>query len=192
MTNDSTTSSPSTKDMASWMLLLDGILLVLLGAIVIIGVDPATVDTLLVRVFGAIMCIIGVLLGARLWIMTRDRDLHPMLWLTSIVPVVLGIILLIWPLESQEALRAILAIILIIRGALESSVALGRRTNPGWPFLLSHGIAAIVIGILFWIPSVAQLAVVLLILFVGIDLIMQGARNIGAIRKLKKQARRMG
>lgn len=191
MTNNSTPSSPPTKDVASWMLLLDGILLVLLGAIVIIGVDPATVDTLLVRVFGVIMCIIGVLLGARLWIMTRDRDLHPMLWLTSIVPVVLGIILLVWPLESQEALRAILAIILIIRGVLESSVALGRRTNPGWPFLLSHGIAAIVIGILFWIPSVSQLAVVLLILFVGIDLIMQGARNIGAIRRLKKQARRV-
>lgn len=191
MTHEQAPAKPPTKDMASWMLLLDGILLVLLGAIVIIGVDPATVDTALVRVFGAIMFIIGVLLGFRLWKMTHDRDLHPMLWLTSIVPVVLGIILIIWPLESQEALRAILAIILIIRGALESSFALGQRTNPGWPFLLSHGIAAIVIGILFWIPSVSQLAVVLLILFVGIDLIMQGARNIGAIRRLKKQARRM-
>ncbi|MDG2424666.1 MAG: DUF308 domain-containing protein [Phycisphaerales bacterium] len=191
MTNDITPSNTSTKDLASWMLLLDGILLALLGAIVIIGVDPNSVDTTLVRVFGIIMCVIGALLGARLWVMTRDRDLHPMLWLTSIVPVVLGIILLIWPLESQEALRAILAIILIIRGVLESSFALGRRTNPGWPFLLSHGIAAIVIGIMFWIPSIAQLAVVLLILFVGIDLIMQGARNVGVVRRLRKQAKQM-
>jgi len=191
MTNESTPTLTTTKDLASWMLLLNGILLVVLGAIVIIGVDTESVDTSLVRIFGGIMCVIGALLGARLWKMTRDRDLHPMLWLTSIVPVVLGVILIVWPMESQEALRAILAIILIVRGIMESSIALGKRTNPGWPFLLSHGIAAIVIGIMFWIPSVAQLAVVLLILFVGVDLIMQGARNVDVIRRLRKQANRI-
>tara|TARA_B100002052_G_C15811501_1_gene566081 strand:+ start:302 stop:880 length:579 start_codon:yes stop_codon:yes gene_type:complete len=191
MTDDKSTPLTSTKELASWMLLLNGILLVVLGAIVIIGVDTQSVDTTLVRVFGGIMCAIGVLLGVRLWKMTRARDLHPMLWLTSIVPVVLGVILLVWPMESQEALRAILAIILIIRGVVEASMALGKRTNPGWPFLLSHGIAAIVIGIMFWIPSVAQLAVVLLILFVGVDLIMQGAKNVDIIRKLRKQANRI-
>ena len=53
------------------MLLMDGILLVLLAAIVIIGIDPATADTFLIRIFGAITGIIGIFLGIRLWTMTR-------------------------------------------------------------------------------------------------------------------------
>ena len=185
------TAPHSTRGLTTWMLLMDGILLVLLAAIVIIGLDPATADTLLIRIFGVITGIIGILLGFRLWSMTHNRDLHPMLWLTSIVPIVLGIILIIWPNESQEALRAILAILLIIRGVIESSVALSRRANPNWPFLLSHGVAAIVIGILFWIPSIAKLGVVLLILFVGIDLIMQSVYTTGMMRKLRNQATRL-
>lgn len=187
--NDTGNAAP--RGLATWMLLMDGILLVLLAAIVIIGVDPANADTFLIRTFGVITGIIGIFLGIRLWAMTKDRDLHPMLWLTSIVPIVLGVILIIWPMESQEALRAILAILLLIRGIVESSVALSRRTNPNWPFLLSHGVAAIVIGILFWIPSIAQLGVVLLILFVGIDLIMQSVYTSGMMRKLKDQAKRI-
>ena len=115
-----------------------------------------------------------------------------MLWLTSIVPIVLGVILIIWPMESQEALRAIaLAILLIVRGVFESSIAFSRRTNPNWPFLLSHGVAAIVIGILFWIPSIAQLGVVLLILFVGVDLVMQSVYTSGMVRRLRNQAQRI-
>jgi len=125
--NDTGTAAP--RGLTAWMLLMDGILLVLLAAIVIIGVDPATADTFLIRTFGVITGIIGVFLGIRLWAMTKDRDLHPMLWLTSIVPIVLGVILIIWPMESQEALRAILAILLLIRGIVESSMALSRRTN---------------------------------------------------------------
>ncbi|MBG83587.1 MAG: hypothetical protein CMJ40_03455 [Phycisphaerae bacterium] len=185
--NDIATTAP--RGLTAWMLLMDGILLVLLAAIVIIGVDPATADTFLIRIFGVITGIIGIFLGIRLWAMTKDRDLHTMLWLTSIVPIVLGVILIIWPMESQEALRAILAILLIIRGIVESSMALSRRTNPSWPFLLSHGIAAIVIGTLFWIPSIAQLGVVLLILFVGIDLIMQSVYTNGMMRKLRNQTK---
>lgn len=187
--NDADSSTP--RGLTAWMLLMDGILLVLLAAIVIIGVDPANADTFLIRIFGAITGVIGVFLGMRLWSMTQNRDLHAMLWLTSIVPIVLGIILIIWPMESQEALRAILAILLIVRGVIESSIALSRRTNPNWPFLLSHGIAAIVIGILFWVPSIAQLGVVLLILFIGVDLIMQSVYTSGMVRKLKNQASRM-
>jgi len=179
------------RGLATWMLLMDGILLVVLAAIVIIGVDPATADTFLIRIFGAITGIIGIFLGMRLWAMTRERDLHAMLWLTSIVPIILGIILIIWPMESQEALRAILAILLIVRGVVESSIALSRRANPNWPFLLSHGVAAIVIGILFWIPSIAQLGIVLLILFVGIDLIMQSVYTSGMARRLRNQAERI-
>ncbi|MCH2133192.1 MAG: DUF308 domain-containing protein [Phycisphaerales bacterium] len=189
-TDTTTTARDTVKGLATWMLLVDGILLVMLGAIVIIGVDPATVDTTLVRVFGGVLCVAGGLLGARLWVMTRDRDLHPLMWLMSIVPVVLGVILLVWPVRSQEALTLVLALALIIRGVLESSFALGRRTHPGWPFLLGHGIAALVIGILFWI--VPTFAVVLLILFMGIDLIMQGVRNISLTRDLKQQVRRLG
>lgn len=185
------TEQTTPRGLTTWMLLMDGILLVLLAAIVIIGVDPATADTFLIRIFGAITGIIGIFLGIRLWTMTKDRDLHAMLWLTSIVPIVLGVILIIWPMESQEALRAILAILLIVRGVFESSIALSRRTNPNWPFLLSHGVAAIVIGILFWIPSIAQLGVVLLILFVGVDLVMQSVYTSGMARRLRNQAQRI-
>ncbi|MCH2154230.1 MAG: hypothetical protein MK089_12895, partial [Phycisphaerales bacterium] len=69
------------------------------------------------------------------------------------------------------------------------SVALGRRSRPGWPFLLGHGIAALTTGVLFWL--IPNLAVVLLILFMGIDLIMQGARNISMARQLKHQIKRV-
>jgi len=194
---NNTISSPSTpatagenvKALSTWMLLIDGILLVILGALVIIGVDPQSVDTTMVRIFGGVLCAAGVLLGIRLWSMTRDRELHPMLWLMSIVPVVLGIMLLTWPIQAWEALRTILALALIIRGIIESSVALGRRSRPGWPFLLAHGIAALATGVLFWL--IPHLAVVLLILFMGIDLIMQGVRNISMARQLKKQVKRV-
>ena len=173
-------SSPS-----KWVLLIDGGLLILLGAVVILGVDPQQTDTTSVRIFGAVLCVAGGLLGARLWGMTRNRDLHPMLWLMSIVPLVLGIILLIWPVESQEAIRAILAIALLIRGILEASVALSRRSNPGWPFLFAHGLASVITGILFWL--VPSLAVVLLILFMGIDLVMQATRGFAADRAVARR-----
>jgi len=184
------TSRDDLKGLSTWMLLLDGAILVMLGAIVIMGVDNAAENQNLVRVFGGILCLAGGLLGVRLWVMTRDRELHPMLWLMSIVPIVLGIILLVWPSESLEALRAIIAIVLIVRGVIESSSALGRRKQPGWQFLLSHGVAAIVIGIMFWIlPS---LAVVLLILFMGIDLIMRGVMNISLARRLRERSSARG
>ena len=185
----SASAGDNVKGLATWMLLVDGILLVILGALVIIGVDPQAVDTSIVRIFGGVLCAAGVLLGIRLWTMTRDRELHPLLWLMSIVPLVLGVILLAWPIQAWEALRTILALALIIRGVIESSVALGRRSRPGWPFLLSHGIAALATGILFWL--IPHLAVVLLILFMGIDLIMQGARNVSMARQLKHQVKRV-
>jgi uncharacterized membrane protein HdeD (DUF308 family) len=167
------------------MLLVDGIMLVLLGAVDIIGVNPGDEDVWLVRIFGGVLCVVGVFLGARLWVMTRDRELHAMLWLMSIVPVVLGVILLVWPVQSKVAILTILAVGLLIRGAVEGSVALGRRSRAGWQFLLAHGIAAIVIGAMFWIQP--SLAVVLLILFMGIDLIMHGTRNISTVRRLRQQ-----
>ena len=85
-------------------------------------------------------------------------------------------------------MRGILAVALILRGVLEASFALGRRRNPGWPFLFAHGASSLVIGVLFWL--VPSLAVVLLILFMGIDLIMQGTRSFGAERDhLRRVAR---
>ncbi|MBG80448.1 MAG: hypothetical protein CMJ39_07050 [Phycisphaerae bacterium] len=181
------TARENVKGLATWMLLIDGILLVILGALVILGVKEPNVETNIVRIFGGVLCAAGVLLGFRLWKMTQDRELNPMIWLMSIVPVVLGVILIVWPIQARESLLTILALALIIRGVIESSVALARRTRPGWPFLLSHGIAAIATGVLFWL--IPQLAVVLLILFMGIDLIMQGAHNVSMARQLKQQVK---
>jgi len=42
------TEQTTPRGLTTWMLLMDGILLVLLAAIVIIGIDPATADTFLI------------------------------------------------------------------------------------------------------------------------------------------------
>ena len=108
-----------------------------------------------------------------------------MYWSITLVPIGVGLILLFWPLKAFVFMVYAVAITLLVRGIVECTLAASNKERPGWEFLLIHGIIGIALGVLFFLrPTFAP---VLLILFLGVDLIARGASQVSFTTQLKKR-----
>lgn len=171
---------------SSWAFLIDGILLVLLAAVLVIR--PENGETWFIRLLGILSLGGGALLGYRFW--TSPRSIPRLYWLVCIIPLAVGAALLIWPVKSYDFMVYIVAITLLVRGIVECTLALSRNDLPGWELLLLHGGAGIALGILFFIwPTFAP---ILLILFLGVGLIVRGALQVSLTSMIRKKMNEQG
>jgi uncharacterized membrane protein HdeD (DUF308 family) len=165
------------------MIMLDGILLILLGVFLVI--PDESVHDMLIRGLGILLCAAAVAVGARLWVSSAARQIGPIAWLACIVPAVIGVILLIWPKESLEAIAVTVGIVVLIRGIVETSIGLANRHQRGWEYWLIRGLITIALGIFFM--AFRSWAAYLLLILLGIDLIARGATGVSMAKQLRKQ-----
>jgi uncharacterized membrane protein HdeD (DUF308 family) len=165
------------------MVMLDGVLLILLGVFLVIPSETA--HEMLIRGLGILLIAGAAAVGARLWMTSAARQYGPLTWLACIAPLVIGVILLIWPMESLEAIAVTVGIVVLFRGIVETSIGLANRDTSGWELLLVRGIVTIALGIFFmWFRSWAAY---LLLILLGIDLIAKGATGVATARSVRKR-----
>ena len=156
-----------------WMLfLIEGIVLVVFGAIAIVlpGIAALAVTILL----GWLFLFSGILgLATTIWM----RQLPGFWWslLSALLAIMTGIALLAWPFGGVLSLTLVLAIFFVIEGAASIMYALDhRREFTGrWGWMLASGVIDLVLAMLILVgfPGTASWAIGLL---VGINMLMGG------------------
>lgn len=93
--------------------------------------------------------------------------------LSGILYLVIGLILLAYPLQGVLTLTLLLAIFLIIEGGFKIILAWRLRPLPNWGWALVSGLIALLLGVMIWgrWPTTATWVIGL---FIGIDLIFGG------------------
>ena len=188
MSTDTTEVVNPPKTMTSppggaWMTMLDGILLILLGVFLVIPSETA--HDMLIRGLGILLCAAAITVGARLWMSTKSRNFGPVAWLACIIPFVIGVILLIWPNQSLEAIAVTVGVVVLIRGIIETAIGLSNRNQRGWEFWLVRGLVTIALGIFFM--AFRSWAAYLLLILLGIDLISRGATGVSMAKQLRRK-----
>ncbi|MCH2143151.1 MAG: DUF308 domain-containing protein [Phycisphaerales bacterium] len=166
----------------TWVVMLDGILLILLGVFLVIPDESA--HDLIIRGLGILLCVAAIMVGARLWTSAMSRHMGPLAWLACIAPAVIGLILIIWPRESLEAIAVTVGVVVLLRGIIETAVGLSVRPQKGWEFLSLRGVVTIALGIFFL--AFRSWAAYLLLILLGIDLIARGATGVSTARALRR------
>ena len=159
---------------AHWIILLDGILLLLLG-IVLVGTGLED-DPWVVQLGGALLVLAGIGVGAKLWMAPSNRSVSPIAWIGALAPLVLGVILLAWPGQALEAFAITVGIVVIFWGLGSTAVALSRKPERGWQISLIIGLVALGVGI--FMLAKPDIAAFLVLVLLGIDLIVRGADRV--------------
>lgn len=161
-----------------WKLfLIEGILLVVLGAAAII-IPPLA--TLVVAIFlGWLLLISGVAgLITTFWM----RQAPGFLWslLSAVLGIVAGAVLIGWPVGGALSLTVVLVVFFVMEGIASIMFALDhkRELTGRWGWMLMSGVVDLVLGAIIFIglPGTAAWAVGLM---VGINLLFGGAALIG-------------
>jgi uncharacterized membrane protein HdeD (DUF308 family) len=169
---------------AAWVILLDGILLLLLG-IVLVG-DSLQGTTWVVQLGGGLLVLAGIAVGAKLWLTPKHMLITPVAWVGALAPLVLGVILLIWPKPALEAFAITVGIIVVLWGVVSTAIALSQKPRRGWQIGLVVGLVALCAGI--FMLAEPQIAAFLVLVLLGIDLIVRGADRVALGHTLKKAA----
>ena len=153
--------------------LIEGIILVALGAAAIVGPPIAT---LTVTIFiGWLFLFSGIVgLFTTLWM----RGVPGFWWslFSAILAIVVGVMLIGWPIRGAISLTLLLIAFFIIEGVLSVMFALDHRKElpGGWGWMLASGVVDLALAtiILAGLPGAAAWAIGLL---VGINLAFGGA-----------------
>ncbi len=171
---------------AHWkFFLVQGILMIILG---LVAVALPNLATLAVELFvGWLFVIGGVLRALSVW---RARALPGYWWslLTALLALVLGLLLILRPLEGVLTLTIVLVVLFIFEGIGAILIALEFRPHlRHWGWTLFSGLVDLLLAALIWggWPSTAVWAIGLLVginmVFFGVSLLMAAvaARSIG-------------
>ena len=157
-----------------WKLfLVEGIILCVLGAIAIV-VPP--IATLAVEIlFGWLFFVSGILgLITTFWM----REAPGFWWslLSAVLGIVVGLVLLGWPISGVLSLTLLLIVFFVIEGAASIMFALDhkRELSGRWGWMLASGVVDLILAaiILAGLPGTAAWAIGLL---VGINMIFGGS-----------------
>jgi uncharacterized membrane protein HdeD (DUF308 family) len=152
-----------------WLLAF-GILMVVLGMVAIAIPKPAT---LAVQVaLGWILVIGGIAEGIHAFMAQGWRGFLLEL-LSAILYLVVGVLLLVNPVEGALALTIVLAAFLIVEGIFKIIMAMRVRDHRGWGWLLASGILSVILGALIWAEWPAS-GLWVIGLLVGIQLLFTG------------------
>lgn len=163
------TTPESFKRNWGWLLAL-GVIWIVLGAIAVIAPFAATLATELL--LGALFLVGGL---AQVIQAFRCRDWPGILLhaLGGMLAVVLGGVLVIFPLQGMLTLTLALSAFFIVAGGLKILYALNQRPLRRWGWILFSGVLGVVVGALIWMQWPGSAAWVLGIL-VGVELIVTG------------------
>lgn len=158
---------------AHWkFFLIEGIVLVILGALAI-GVPPLA--TFAVEVFIGWLILISGVLGLIMTFQTRGSPGFAWSLLSAILGIVVGTVLLVWPLSGVLSLTVMLTLFLALEGVASIMYALAhrRQSSSRWELMLVSGIVDLILAglILAGLPGTAAWAIGLI---VGINLLFGG------------------
>jgi uncharacterized membrane protein HdeD (DUF308 family) len=162
----------------SWrFLLIEGIILVLLGAAAIV-IPP--IATLAIELVVGWLFLISGIVGL---VMTFVMRHAPGFWwslFSAILAVAAGVVLLGWPVSGVVSLTLLLIVFFIMEGVATIMYALDhkRELSGRWGFVLASGIVDLVLAAIIFagLPGTAAWAIGLL---VGINMLFGGAALIG-------------
>ncbi len=158
---------------AHWkFFLIEGIVLLILGAIAV-GVPP--VATVAVELFIGWLILLSGVLGLVMTFQTRGSPGFGWSLLSALLGIVVGIVLLIWPLSGVLSLTVMLTAFLTLEGVASIMYALAHRreSSSRWELMLVSGIVDLILAglILAGLPGTAAWAIGLI---VGINLLFGG------------------
>jgi len=152
-----------------WLLAL-GILMIVLG---VVAIAAPVVATLAVQIaLGWILMVGGIAQGVHAF-MVQGWGGFLLQLLSAALYLLIGVLLLVNPVEGALALTFVLAVFLIVEGVFKVVLALRVRPQRGWGWPLASGVVSLILGILIWSEwPVAGLWVIGLL--VGIQLLFTG------------------
>ena len=158
---------------AHWkFFLIEGIVLLILGAIAV-GVPP--VATVAVELFIGWLILLSGVLGLVMTFQTRGSPGFGWSLLSALLGIVVGVVLLIWPLSGVLSLTVMLTAFLTLEGVASIMYALAHRreSSSRWELMLVSGIVDLILAglILAGLPGTAAWAIGLI---VGINLLFGG------------------
>jgi uncharacterized membrane protein HdeD (DUF308 family) len=158
---------------AHWkFFLIEGILLLILGAIAV-GVPP--VATVAVELFIGWLILLSGVLGLVMTFQTRGSPGFGWSLLSALLGIVVGIVLVMWPLSGVLTLTVMLTVFLTLEGIASIMYALAHRreSSSRWELMLVSGIVDLILAglILAGLPGTAAWAIGLI---VGINLLFGG------------------
>ena len=158
---------------AHWkFFLIEGILLLILGAIAV-GVPP--VATVAVELFIGWLILLSGVLGLVMTFQTRGSPGFGWSLLSAVLGIVVGIVLVMWPLSGVLTLTVMLTVFLTLEGVASIMYALAHRreSSSRWELMLVSGIVDLILAglILAGLPGTAAWAIGLI---VGINLLFGG------------------
>ena len=158
---------------AHWkFFLIEGIVLLILGAIAV-GVPP--VATVAVELFIGWLILLSGVLGLVMTFQTRGSPGFGWSLLSAVLGIVVGIVLVMWPLSGVLTLTVMLTVFLTLEGIASIMYALAHRreSSSRWELMLVSGIVDLILAglILAGLPGTAAWAIGLI---VGINLLFGG------------------
>ena len=163
------TESAALRESWGWMLAV-GLIWILLGTVAIVVPFAATLA--LELMLGAIFAVGGI---AQIIQAFRSRGWRGFAFhlVGGFLALILGALLLFYPLQGAVTLTLFLAAFFLVQGIVKIAAALQNRSTRSWGWLLFSGILGVVVALLIWLglPSSAVWAIGLL---VGVELIFTG------------------
>ncbi len=169
------TALQSLRESAGWFLAM-GVALSIIGIVAILVPQLVTVATELL--IGAVLAAAGIVqIAHALW--ARDWSGFFLALLAGFFYLVVGALLLTYPLPGVLALTLLVGALFLAAGAFRITMAFLLRPVAGWGWVLASGIVAIIIAFLILVnwPGTALWALGLL---VGIELLSAGVGMIAA------------
>jgi uncharacterized membrane protein HdeD (DUF308 family) len=172
---------------AHWkFFLIEGIVLLILGAIAV-GVPP--VATVAVELFIGWLILLSGVLGLVMTFQTRGSPGFGWSLLSALLGIVVGVVLLIWPLSGVLSLTVMLTAFLTLEGVASIMYALAHRreSSSRWELMLVSGIVDLILAglILAGLPGTAAWAIGLI---VGINLLFGGVALVAMALQARSSA----
>lgn len=152
------------------LLLIEGILFVILG---MMAVALPAIFTLSIELFLGWLLIFGGIFQAFRSIQARGfSGSYPSL-IASMIAILIGVLLIVYPLTGVLTLTILLATYFLIEGIAKIVIATQWKPSTNWGWLLVSGILSLLISLIIWggFPGTAAWALGLL---VGINMIFFG------------------
>jgi len=158
------------KSAANWSLLL-GVLILILG-FVALAVPPLLTALAANYTLAWIALLIGVLQLIHAY-QTHKKSHAGWQVATGLLNLVVGALLLIYPVQGVAVLALMLAALVFTVGIAELFLAFQRRPAPGWGWVLASGILSALVGVLIAIGWPGD-SFLLIAVYVGISMISGG------------------
>jgi uncharacterized membrane protein HdeD (DUF308 family) len=109
-----------------------------------------------------------------------------MVSLRGLLAVIFGILALSWPTQTATALVVLIALFILLDGAL-SLLTAARSREPAWGFGVFEGVLGVVIGLLALLMP--QITAIVLVVLVGVWALVTGLLELVVATRLRTQAR---